>query len=177
MKSDEIQVPFDSSADAAGNLTDKQFSIAMLRLPATDKENYKGPIFFNFGGPGDATTSSLASLAFDFREGPYAEALAGYDLVAFDPRGVGNTLPAVSCFTSREDSLAFAQKEKFFDVSQSDDAFVISDAQHRLLSENCADNAADLLPFIGTVYGVEDLRMMVEAYGYSDKLNFAFVFL
>ena len=100
--------------------------------------------------------------------------MSGYDLVSFDPRGIGNTLPAVSCFTSREDSLAFSRSLGNSVIGQSNESFIISDAQYRLLSDSCVDNAADLIPFIGTVYVVEDLRWMVEAYGYSDKLSFMY---
>lgn len=105
----------------------------------------------------------------------FAEIMSGYDLVSFDPRGVGNTLPAVSCFTSKEDSLAFSRSGGDSIIGQSNESFIVSDAQHRLLSDSCADNAAELIPFIGTVYVVEDLRRMVEVYGYSDKLNFLYV--
>lgn len=147
----------------------------MLRSPATDPENYKGPLFFNFGGPGNPGTLTLRKFASILRSDLFAEAMSGYDLVSFDPRGIGNTLPAVSCFTSKEDSLAFSRSSGNIFIGQSNESFIISDAQHRLLSHSCADNAAELIPYIGTVYVVEDLRRMVEVYGYSDKLSFLYV--
>ena len=148
----------------------------MIRSPATDTDNYKGPMFVDFGGPGLPGTLSLASKSSPLRADAFAEALSGYDLVTFDSRGVGNTLPAVSCFNTEEDRLAFTDSVGDFSVGQSIDAFIIDDARNRLLSASCAENAADLLPYIGTAYAVEDLRRMVEAYGYSDKLSFMYVF-
>ena len=167
-------MPFEYSSDVTSNATDSQFSIAMIRLPATDRENYKGPIFFNFGGPGNPGTLTLRQYAPLLRGDAFAEAMSGYDLVSFDPRGIGNTLPAVSCFATKEDSLAFSRSLEDSVISQSNDTFITKDAQYRLLSASCVDNAVDLIPFIGTVYVVEDLERMMEAYGYSDKLSFMY---
>ena len=147
----------------------------MLRLPATDRENYKGPFFFNFGGPGDAGTLTLPQVASRLREGALASAFSGYDLVSFDPRGVGNTLPAVSCFQTEEESLEFAQNLQNSAFGRSKESFIRRDAYYRLLDESCADNAAGLTPYIGTVFVAEDLKRMVEAYGFSDKLSFLYV--
>ena len=146
----------------------------MLRLPATDPENYKGPLFFNFGGPGAAGTLGLLQIAPLLREGLFAPIVSAYDLVSFDPRGVGNTLPAVSCFQSKEDSIAFAEDLQNNDFDPSKEFFIHRDAEYRLLDENCKDNAADLIPYVGTVFVAEDLKRMVDAYGFSDKLSFLY---
>ena len=146
----------------------------MVRIPATNTENYKGPLFFNFGGPGNPGTFSLPQLLPTIKASSLGDGLSSYDLVSFDPRAVGNTIPAVSCFTSKETIKEFSRSNFQIVLGQSNDSFVQSDAHKRLLATNCEENAADLIPYIGTVYAVEDLKWMTQAYGYSDKLSFVY---
>jgi pimeloyl-ACP methyl ester carboxylesterase len=62
---------------------DKDFKIQMMRLHNAKPEDFKGSIFINPGGPGG---SGLEQLQYsDFPE----ELLAHYDIIGFDPRGVG----------------------------------------------------------------------------------------
>jgi pimeloyl-ACP methyl ester carboxylesterase len=61
----------------------KDFKIQMMRLHKASKSDYMGSIFINPGGPGG---SGLEQLQYsDFPE----ELLAHYDIIGFDPRGVG----------------------------------------------------------------------------------------
>jgi pimeloyl-ACP methyl ester carboxylesterase len=66
--------------------------LAVARLRATDGEHRLGALVFNFGGPGDAGTQTLAGYA----EQIPAAVRARYDLVSFDPRGTGRSRP-VEC--------------------------------------------------------------------------------
>jgi pimeloyl-ACP methyl ester carboxylesterase len=67
----------------------QQVAIAVVRRPATDAAHRLGSLVFNFGGPGDAGTSTLPF----FVGAIPAEIRARYDLVSFDPRGTGNSRP------------------------------------------------------------------------------------
>ncbi|KAJ6602343.1 TAP-like protein-domain-containing protein [Mycena sp. CBHHK59/15] len=85
-----LQVPLDYDASDKGNA-----SIAIVRLPSnSSKEDYRGPILFNPGGPGgsgvDAVVSAGASIATLFGD--------EYDIVGFDPRGVSYSRPLISLF-------------------------------------------------------------------------------
>jgi pimeloyl-ACP methyl ester carboxylesterase len=61
----------------------KDFKIQMMRLHNAKPEDFKGSIFINPGGPGG---SGLEQLQYsEFPE----ELLAHYDIIGFDPRGVG----------------------------------------------------------------------------------------
>jgi pimeloyl-ACP methyl ester carboxylesterase len=67
-------------------------SLALIRHRAVDREHRIGTLFLNPGGPG--------SSGVDFVRGapPVAfQALARFDWVGFDPRGVGASEPAVDC--------------------------------------------------------------------------------
>jgi len=66
--------------------------IAVARLRATGPGRRLGSLVFNFGGPGDAGTTTLPGFARDLP----AAIRARYDLVSFDPRGTGKSRP-VEC--------------------------------------------------------------------------------
>ena len=63
----------------------EKIDLALIRRPASDRENRIGSLFFNPGGPGGS--------GVDLVRGAPPAALAAfgrlYDLVGFDPRGVG----------------------------------------------------------------------------------------
>ncbi|KJZ75311.1 hypothetical protein HIM_05237 [Hirsutella minnesotensis 3608] len=65
-----------------------KISLDMVRVPALSKPA-KGSIFLNFGGPGLEAKQTLVLL------GSVLQALSGgrYNLIAFDPRGTGKTIP------------------------------------------------------------------------------------
>ena len=92
-------------------------TIAVIRYNATDRANYKGPIFINPGGPGGSGIWFVKHLA------PYYQSVVGknhvshstfslqtmylaatltsrQDIISFDPRGVGATTPSISCWNS-----------------------------------------------------------------------------
>ncbi len=70
----------------------EQVGIAVSRLRATQPAKRIGSLVFNFGGPGDAGSETLAGYA----EQIPAAIRARYDLVSFDPRGTGKSRP-VEC--------------------------------------------------------------------------------
>ncbi len=69
----------------------EQVKLAVSRRPASDPSRRLGSLVMNFGGPGDAGSTTLA----DFVDAVPAEIRARYDLVSFDPRGVGKSKPVV----------------------------------------------------------------------------------
>jgi pimeloyl-ACP methyl ester carboxylesterase len=84
-----LQVPL-NYADPGG----KKISIALSMVPATlSHRKQQGVMLVNPGGPGEPGRS----LAADVAGGIDPEVAAAYDIVGFDPRGVGASSPALSC--------------------------------------------------------------------------------
>lgn len=83
-----LEVPLDYAAP-----TGRTASIAVLRR-TTDMKNRIGSIVLNPGGPGGSGMSMAANLA-GLATGPF-------DVVGFDPRGVGASTPAFECVTDAE---------------------------------------------------------------------------
>jgi pimeloyl-ACP methyl ester carboxylesterase len=72
-----------------------QVHLAVARVPAKDRAHRMGSLFFNVGGPGGTEVDRLQA------EGGSAFAFASlnqrFDIIGFDPRGVGQSLPLVAC--------------------------------------------------------------------------------
>lgn len=80
-------------------------NIAVTRLPARNTAARIGSLFVNFGGPGGTAVDSLQAFgAFLF------ETLnERFDIVGFDPRGVGQSEGAVDCHVNQETQGVYAQ--------------------------------------------------------------------
>jgi pimeloyl-ACP methyl ester carboxylesterase len=73
--------------------------IAVARVPARDQAHRIGSLFFDFGGPG---ASSVDFLQAGGADDLFASLNERFDIVGFDPRGVGQSSPAVDCRVDQE---------------------------------------------------------------------------
>ena len=76
-----LSVPVDYA-----NPTGPQAQLALIKIPATGKRI--GALLVNPGGPGASAVDALAALGVGLAGSPITE---HFDLVAFDPRGVGHS--------------------------------------------------------------------------------------
>ncbi|RPA78906.1 hypothetical protein BJ508DRAFT_150764 [Ascobolus immersus RN42] len=80
------------------------YAIAMIKKPAAISESspdWRGPVFFNPGGPG---IEAINSFRVNFTMGARLQSFLGpnYSVVSIDPRSVGYSEPVINC----EDSVA-----------------------------------------------------------------------
>ena len=74
----------------------RTITIALKKLPASDGDAEHGSLFTNPGGPGDSGIEPMKDPA------AMPEELRGaYDIIGFDPRGVGQSTP-ITCWTDDE---------------------------------------------------------------------------
>jgi pimeloyl-ACP methyl ester carboxylesterase len=134
--------------------------LAAIRHPATDPANRLGTLFFNPGGPGGAGTESLPAWLELFP----AELRARFDLLSWDPRGVGAST-AVQCFATLDDEQAFFAgiPFEFFPVGRAEQRAWI-DAYARF-GQRCAQRNGDLLAHVSTVDTARDLDLLRQAVG------------
>ena len=72
----------------------RHISLALDMIPATaPKSQQQGILLVNPGGPGGSGLPLAAEVAQGLSPGVAAQ----YDIVGFDPRGVGSSVPALSC--------------------------------------------------------------------------------
>lgn len=147
-----VQVPLDYAHPDAGNI-----GIAINRKPATDRSRRIGSLLINPGGPGgsgiDFVVGELTSLTNLNRY---------FDLVGFDPRGVGRSAP-VRCQDGPHedaynalDSILDDPVEKQVAIQATKD-FVAA----------CEQRSARVLPFVDTVSAAKDLDAIRAALGDS----------
>ncbi|MEU3724425.1 alpha/beta hydrolase [Streptomyces sp. NPDC031705] len=144
-----MTVPLDYADPAKGTTR-----VAVARIPATAPGRRPlGSLLLNFGGPGNR---GIASLAADPKA--FAELGERYDLVAFDPRGVGLSSP-VSCGGNQQTG----------DDVPEDAASQL--AALRAVAQRCALHSGPVLPYIGTVNVSRDMDRIRQALG-DRKLNY-----
>ncbi|MEU6688193.1 alpha/beta hydrolase [Streptomyces sp. NPDC046832] len=108
----------------------KKIDVALIRRKATGPNTRRiGSLVLNFGGPGVSGVNGLPE-----RLNQYKPLLDRYDLVSFDPRGVGATIP-VRCGKTAAGT-----------------GYAGPDA--------CAKHSGALLPYIGTSHTARDLDLM-----------------
>jgi pimeloyl-ACP methyl ester carboxylesterase len=148
-----LLVPFDYARPAW-----RRFSLPVVKLPAADPARRIGSLVINPGGPG----GSGVQYALGARSGEFTSAvLSRFDIVGFDPRGVGGSDPAVRCMSGPQLDKYFATDDAPASAAQL--AGIVSES--RLYAAQCARNAASLLPHVGTVNAARDMDVLRAALG------------
>lgn len=152
-----VAVPLDYSKPGG-----EQIRLSVIRLPARDPDRRLGSLFVNPGGPGASGVGYARSARGSIGE----EILDRYDLVGFDPRGVGASAP-IACLSGPQTDTMLA------DLGQPDaavpEAAVV--AQANAFGRECAAKSPNLTPNIGTVPAARDLDILRALVG-DGKLNF-----
>ncbi|GHA87707.1 MULTISPECIES: alpha/beta hydrolase [Streptomyces] len=144
-----VRAPLDHDRPSGRRIT-----LALSRIPHTAKTT-QGPLLVNPGGPGG---SGLSMAGFVAASLPAALA-AQYDVIGFDPRGVGKSTPALDCVP------------KHFDPVRPDavpDSYEAEKANRNraaAFAAACGAKHGDLLPFMDTVSAAKDLDVIRRALG------------
>ena len=151
-----LLVPIDY-ADLSGGA----FSLALLRYQALDQDRRIGSLVVNPGGPG----SSGVDYAYSAEYIVSPEILERFDIVGFDPRGVGESA-AIKCLNDAETDASFAADPKPDDEAEF--ALFISDARDYFAK--CSENTEHLTNY-STLNSARDLEILRSALG-DEQLNF-----
>ena len=90
-----VTVPLDYDNPQGQTIT-----VALKKLSSTSSSP-RGSVFLNPGGPGGSGISAIESQAELYKSGDLSEVLANYDVIGFDPRGVGQSTP-ITCWTPED---------------------------------------------------------------------------
>ncbi|MEU9577415.1 alpha/beta hydrolase [Streptomyces chilikensis] len=150
-----VEVPL-NHADPGG----RKIGIALARVPHTAKKSL-GPLLVNPGGPGG---SGVALAGFVASSLPKAVA-ARYDVVGFDPRGVGRSRPALNCLPGHSDPV---RPDPVPATPALEEANL---RRARAFAAACGRKHGDLLPYIDTVSAAKDLDVVRRALG-AQKINY-----
>ncbi|KAF9040673.1 TAP-like protein-domain-containing protein [Panaeolus papilionaceus] len=144
----------------------KHGALAMIRKPSPlgpDHSDYRGPILFNPGGPGGSGIGWLISNGDSFAKilGPQ------FDLVSFDPRGVGASIPRVSFYKSSFQRLMMESTFRFtrdYNVAE-------QWARMKVVNAFARENDDGGLRYVNTDQTARDMLSIVHAHG-REKLQY-----
>ncbi len=149
-----LLVPFDYTSPGG-----PRFSLPVIKLPATDAAHRVGALVVNPGGPGGSGVQYALAARGEFPSAVRAR----FDIVGFDPRGVGGSEPAVSCMTGPELDTYLSTDEMPDNAAQL--ATVVR--QGKFYASRCEQNSRALLPYVGTQNAARDLDVLRAALGQS----------
>ncbi|GCB46091.1 alpha/beta hydrolase [Streptomyces sp. NL15-2K] len=136
--------------------------LALIRAKASGDESRRiGSLVFNFGGPGGSGVTTLPALGKD-----YATLRTRYDLVSFDPRGVGRSAP-VECQNNLQLDAYFQQDATPDDTAER--TKLLDDTKE--FNAACEANSEKMLPHVRTTDAARDLDLMRQVLG-DDKLHY-----
>lgn len=140
----------------------ESIGIELIRARSNaDAEDRIGSLLFNFGGPGESGIATLPGLAPD-----YEKLRSRYDLVSFDPRGVGNSR-GVRCL----DAGAADEDEVDQTPDDGDDENDALVEFNREMAAACKKNSGDILPHVKTTEAARDMDLMRHVLG-DKKLHY-----
>jgi len=152
----EVEVPLDYAKPQGSSI-----KLAVIRLPATGKR--QGALLINPGGPG----GSGYDMAKDSGKSYFsAKIRAAYDIVGFDPRGVGRSAP-VKCLN---DAQMDAARQVEYNLS-TDAGLRQAEAESKTETDLCVKNSGAVLAHVDTVSAARDLDILRAVAG-DTKLNY-----
>ena len=153
----KIAVPVDYNAPDGA-----QANLALIRFPATGEKI--GSLIINPGGPGESGIEAAASLV----EGLPQPVRQRFDLVGFDPRGVGSSTPSLWCNSDADNDRLRADPQ----VDYSPQGVEHIEKTTKEFIQRCVDKMGDaFLANVGTQSVAKDLDALRAAVG-DDKINY-----
>jgi pimeloyl-ACP methyl ester carboxylesterase len=150
----QLVVPFDYAKPDG-----PRFTLPVIKLPAVDPSRRIGALVINPGGPGVSGVQYALAARLEFP----ASILARFDIVGFDPRGVGGSQPALNCLTGPQLDTFLATDDEPSSPAQL--AHLI--AESKQFAAQCERNSAALLPYVGTPDAARDMDVLRSALGES----------
>ncbi|MFF7953492.1 alpha/beta hydrolase [Streptomyces griseorubiginosus] len=136
--------------------------LALIRAKTSGpKDRRIGSLVFNFGGPGGSGVTTLPAFGTD-----YAHLRTRYDLVSFDPRGVGRSTP-VECLNDPQ--LDFYFEQDWTPDDSAERTALLNNTKE--FNAACEDNSKKMLPHVRTTDAARDMDLMRQVLG-DDKLYY-----
>ncbi|MCF6506376.1 alpha/beta hydrolase [Blastococcus sp. MG754426] len=141
------------SYDEPGGAT---LPLFLVRASLAGQTDELGSLVVNPGGPGGSGADAAIGLALTLPE----DVLRRFDVVGFDPRGVGLSTP-VECIPQELKDRAIAAEPRPTTDEQLDAVFALS----REIAEGCAEEYGEALGTFNTVDTARDMEQLRQALG------------
>ena len=153
-----LTVPIDySNPDGA------TVKLAVLKVPAKTPSQRIGSLVVNPGGPGASAADGYAKFADFIVTKPVR---AAYDIVGFDPRGIGLSSP-IRCLSDRELDSYLGSDPTPDDRTEEQQ---VADSA-KTFADKCKANVGPLLGHVSTIEAAKDMDVLRAALG-ETKLDF-----
>jgi pimeloyl-ACP methyl ester carboxylesterase len=177
------EVPRDLVGQAASNMTyecatvgvprnwaepqGETYDVALIRIRSRTQQNRVGSLLLNPGGPGASGIDTAVYLSFGERLGGLPVAVTDrFDLVGFDPRGVGRSAP-LKCIADTDQDASFA----FTPDPDTQPEFDQLVALNRKIADECGRKYGDQLVNFSTEQAARDMDAIRAAVG-DPKLTY-----
>ena len=151
-----IEVPFDYADPDQGS-----FVLYVKKHNASSPADRIGSMMVNPGGPGFGGSSLADDAQYYFSQ----DLIDRFDIIAWDPRGTGESTPAVNCVDTFDEYFGLdsppetpEEKQALIDASQA-------------FNDKCAENSGTILPYISTQASAQDINSLRLALG-EEKVSF-----
>ncbi len=152
-----IKAPLDYDKPAGRSIT-----LSMLMRPADNQGDKIGSLFVNPGGPGVSGIEYARLSEVLFR----SPVLESYDIIGWDPRGVGEST-AISCMTDEETDVLLQADGTPDDASEVGELIRLNTR----FTKGCKNDDAALIPEIGTFNSARDMDLLRASVG-EQRLNY-----
>jgi pimeloyl-ACP methyl ester carboxylesterase len=154
-----IEVPFDYANPDQGS-----FVLYVKKHNASSPADRIGSMMVNPGGPGFGGSSLADDAQYYFSQ----DLIDHFDIIAWDPRGTGESTPSVNCVDTFDEYFGLdsspetpEEKQALIDASQA-------------FNDKCAENSGTILPYISTMASAQDINSLRLALGEEKVSYFGF---
>ena len=154
-----IEVPFDYADPEQGS-----FVLYVKKHNAASPADRIGSMMVNPGGPGFGGSSLADDAQYYFSQ----DLIDRFDIIAWDPRGTGESTPAINCVDTFDEYFGLDSPPETPDEKQA-----LIDAS-QAFNDKCAENSGTILPYISTQASAQDINSLRLALGEEKVSYFGF---
>ena len=152
-----VAVPRDWTRPQGG----ETFEIQMIRIRSERQSDRIGSLVLNPGGPGASGIDTAVYLSYGRQLGGLPTTITDrFDIVGFDPRGVGRSDP-VRCISAEDQDETFAADPDPVSQAQFDEVVALN----KRVAEGCGKKYGDELPLFATEQAARDMDAIRAAVG------------
>jgi len=151
-----IEVPFDYTDPEQGS-----FVLYVKKHNASNPASRIGSMMVNPGGPRFGGSSLADDAQYYFSQ----DLIDNFDIIAWDPRGTGESTPAVDCVDTYDEYFGLDSPPETPDEEQA-----LIDAS-QAFNDKCEENSGTILPYISTKASAQDINSLRLALG-EEKVTF-----